>query len=99
MLPTRHLPALAAAERVLGRLDAALADPAVRRRRAPDAARRTALALARLDGTPADPDAVALARRPPRKASHPAAAPRRCGPPAFSVSPSSWPKACGTRCR
>lgn len=50
MLPARHLPALAAAERALGRLDAARADAAVRDRHTPDALRRTVLASLRLDG-------------------------------------------------
>lgn len=40
------LPALLAAERALGRLDQALADPARRRRLAADAARRSAAAVA-----------------------------------------------------
>ncbi|WP_042688727.1 hypothetical protein [Azospirillum sp. B506] len=44
------LPALLAAERALGRLDQALADPARRRRLAADAARRSAAAVIRLDG-------------------------------------------------
>ncbi|MBK1838372.1 hypothetical protein JHL17_13200 [Azospirillum sp. YIM B02556] len=44
------LPALLAAERALGRLDQALADPARRRRLVADAARRSAAAVIRLDG-------------------------------------------------
>lgn len=44
------LPALLAAERALGRLDQALADPVRRRRLAADAARRSAAAVIRLDG-------------------------------------------------
>ncbi len=44
------LPALLAAERALGRLDQALADPGRRRRLAADAARRSAAAVIRLDG-------------------------------------------------
>ena len=44
------LPALLAAERALGRLDQALADPARRRRLAADAARRSAATVIRLDG-------------------------------------------------
>ncbi|KAA0587178.1 hypothetical protein J2848_006817 [Azospirillum lipoferum] len=44
------LPALLAAERALGRLDQALAEPARRRRLAADAARRAAAAVIRLDG-------------------------------------------------
>ena len=50
------LPALLAAERALGRLDQALADPASRRRLAADAARRSAAALIRLDGHRLDAD-------------------------------------------
>ncbi|PWC74500.1 hypothetical protein [Azospirillum sp. TSH64] len=44
------LPALLTAERALGRLDQALADPARRRRLTADVARRSAVALVRLDG-------------------------------------------------
>ncbi|KAA0574683.1 DUF551 domain-containing protein [Azospirillum sp. B21] len=51
MLIARHLPALAAAERALGRLDAALADPIRLAWHTPCAIRRNALASLRLDGT------------------------------------------------
>lgn len=50
------LPALLTAERALGRLDQALADPTRRRRLAADAARRSAAALVRLDGHRLDAD-------------------------------------------
>lgn len=50
------LPALLAAERALGRLDQALADPVSRRRLDADAARRAAAAVIRLDGHRLDAD-------------------------------------------
>ena len=61
MLPTPHLPALAAAERALDRLDGALADPGPRRRHVPNVVRRAAVAMARLDGAPVTADELALA--------------------------------------
>jgi len=61
MLPTRHFAALAAAERALGRLDGALADPDLRRCHVPPAARRTVVAMMKLDGAPVTADELALA--------------------------------------
>jgi hypothetical protein len=65
MLPARHLPALATAERAMGRLDAALADPAARARHTPDALRRGVLASLHLDGVAvAAEDLVLMAAAP-----------------------------------
>ncbi|MBP2300884.1 hypothetical protein [Azospirillum picis] len=50
MLPARFQSSLATAERALGRLEAALADPAIRRRHAADARTRSVRAVLRLDG-------------------------------------------------
>ncbi|WP_157599442.1 hypothetical protein, partial [Skermanella aerolata] len=61
MSSTRHLAALAAAERALGRLDGALADPELRRRNLPPAVRRTVVAMMKLDGAPVTADEIALA--------------------------------------
>src|SRR3954447_10290845 len=65
MLPTRHFAALAAAERALGRLDAALADPDLRRCHVPPAVRRTVVAMMKLDGAPITGDDLALAAAAP----------------------------------
>ena len=61
MLPTRHLAVLTAAERALGRLDGALADPVLRRRHLPGAVRRAVVAMMKLDGAPVTGDELALA--------------------------------------
>ena len=61
MLPTRHLAVLTAAERALGRLDGALADPGLRRRHLPGAVRRAVVAMMKLDGAPVTGDELALA--------------------------------------
>lgn len=50
MPPSQFQTSLIAAERALGRLDAALADPAVRHRHRPDARHRATQAALRLDG-------------------------------------------------
>lgn len=50
MAPSRFQTALIAAERALGRLDAALADPVVRHRHHPDSRHRATQAALRLDG-------------------------------------------------
>ena len=65
MLPTRHLAALAAAERALGRLDGTLADPDRRRCHLPPAVRRTVVAMMKLDGAPVTADELALAAAAP----------------------------------
>lgn len=65
MTAQRLLPDLLAAERGLARLDARLADPSRARRHACDAARRSALAIAGLDGTPVAADDLLLALAAP----------------------------------
>jgi len=71
MIPQRALPDVLAAERGLTRLDAGLADPAHARRCACDAARRSALALAQLDGTLVAADDLLLALASPAEVELP----------------------------
>ena len=60
MHPTRFQSSLAAAERALGRLDAALADPLIRRRHRADARRRAVCAALRLDDCAVSADDLRL---------------------------------------
>lgn len=63
MLPARLQPSLAAAERALGRLDGALADPVVRRRHGADARYRAVRAVLKLDGVLVTDDDLRLIER------------------------------------
>lgn len=60
MPPIRFQTSFAAAERALGRLDAALADPAIRRRHRADAQHRAVYAALRLDGLAVSTDDLRL---------------------------------------
>lgn len=71
MIPTRALPDLLAAERGLARIDVLLRDEARARRHACDAARRSVLALATLDGTLVDPEDLLLALVSPEEVELP----------------------------
>lgn len=75
----RLLPDLLAAERALGRLDQAFADPGRRHRARFDAARRTAVALIKLDGGRLDPHDHQQAQAAPEHARGEAARAVRIG--------------------
>jgi len=71
MIPQRALSDLLATERGLARLDARLAEPARARRQACDAARRTVLAMATLDGSLVASEDLALALVSPEEVELP----------------------------